>query len=339
VVQHGPWCKGKNMSLLLSGTNGLSDVDGSAATPAIRGTDANTGIFFPAADTIAFAEGGAEVMRIDSSGNVGIGTVSPGQKLVTASSATDSKIEIQNTSTAASTSKTSAVQFSGTDTVGTLKETGDIYVTPADNNYVGSNMLFYTRSSDAVTERARIDSNGNLLVGTTSPPSGSIGGGGFVRESFSRSSLWLASTSTSGANLAVFWNPNGAVGAINTSGSSTSYLTSSDYRLKEDIQPMQGALARVAALKPVTYKWKVDGSGGEGFIAHELQAVVPDCVTGEKDAVETYTDGDGIEQTRPKHQGIDTSFLVATLTAAIQEQQAIITALTARVEALEGTQQ
>jgi hypothetical protein len=61
------------MSLILSGTDGLSDVDGTAATPAIRGTDANTGIFFPAADTIGFAEGGAEVMRIDSSGNVGIG--------------------------------------------------------------------------------------------------------------------------------------------------------------------------------------------------------------------------------------------------------------------------
>ena len=69
------------MTLILSGTDGLSDVDGSAATPAIRGTDANTGIFFPAADTIAFSEGGAEVMRIDSSGNVGIGTSSPDLKL------------------------------------------------------------------------------------------------------------------------------------------------------------------------------------------------------------------------------------------------------------------
>jgi hypothetical protein len=58
------------MSLVLSGTNGLSDVDGTAATPAIRGTDTNTGIFFPAADTIAFSEGGVESMRIDSSGNL-----------------------------------------------------------------------------------------------------------------------------------------------------------------------------------------------------------------------------------------------------------------------------
>ena len=65
------------MSLILSGTDGLSDVDGSAATPAIRGTDANTGIFFPAADTIGFSEGGAEVARFDSSGNFGIGTTTP----------------------------------------------------------------------------------------------------------------------------------------------------------------------------------------------------------------------------------------------------------------------
>jgi len=68
------------MSVIISGDNGISDVDGSAGTPAIRGTDANTGIFFPAADTIAFAEGGAEAMRIDSSGNVGIGTSSPSYK-------------------------------------------------------------------------------------------------------------------------------------------------------------------------------------------------------------------------------------------------------------------
>jgi hypothetical protein len=65
------------MSLILSGTDGLSDVDGSAATPAIRGTDANTGMFFPAADTIAFSEGGAESMRIDSDGNLLVGSTSP----------------------------------------------------------------------------------------------------------------------------------------------------------------------------------------------------------------------------------------------------------------------
>jgi len=105
-----------------------------------------------------------------------------------------------------------------------------------------------------------------------------------------------------------------SVGTITTTLSATAYNTSSDYRLKENVAPMTGALATVAQLKPVTYTWKVDGSDGQGFIAHELQAVVPDCVTGEKDAV----DADG----KPVYQGIDTSFLVATLTAAIQELKA-----------------
>jgi hypothetical protein len=91
---------------------------------------------------------------------------------------------------------------------------------------------------------------------------------------------------------------------------------------------MTGALATVSQLKPVTYSWKADGSDGQGFIAHELQAVVPDCVTGEKDAV----DAEG----KPVHQGIDTSFLVATLTAAIQELKAIVDAQAVRIAALES---
>jgi hypothetical protein len=91
---------------------------------------------------------------------------------------------------------------------------------------------------------------------------------------------------------------------------------------------MIGALAKVAQLKPCTYTWKLDNSNGEGFIAHELAEVCSQAVHGEKDAV----DEDG----KPVYQGIDVSFLVATLTAAIQEQQALITALTARITALEA---
>jgi len=104
------------------------------------------------------------------------------------------------------------------------------------------------------------------------------------------------------------------VGKITTTSSATAYATSSDYRLKENVAPMTGALDTVAKLKPVTFTWKLDGKDGQGFIAHELQAVVPDCVSGEKDAV----DAEG----NPVYQGIDTSFLVATLTAAIQELKA-----------------
>ena len=86
---------------------------------------------------------------------------------------------------------------------------------------------------------------------------------------------------------------------------------------------MTDALSVVAQLKPVTYDWICDKSKGQGFIAHELQTVVPDCVSGEKDAVD--------ENGNPVYQAIDSSFLVATLTAAIQEQQVLITDLQARL--------
>jgi len=143
-----------------------------------------------------------------------------------------------------------------------------------------------------------------------------------IRLGYPGSNYWVSYASSTGSyNQFVFGNGNGTVGGINTNGSTTSFNTSSDYRLKEEVLPMTGALATVAKLKPVTFKWKVDGADGQGFIAHELQAIVPDCVTGEKDAVDA--------KGQPDYQSVDTSFLIATLTAAIQE-------LTARIAALEA---
>jgi len=178
--------------------------------------------------------------------------------------------------------------------------------------------------------KARINSSGQVLIGTSSViasvngPYLSVANGNATNYGIAIGNS--AGSSTSGA--IVFVNSNGSVGGITTSGSATTYSTSSDYRLKENIIPMTGALDTVQALKPVTYKWKADGSDGQGFIAHELQEVVPDCVTGEKDAVD--------EEGNIKPQGVDTSFLVATLTAAIQEQQTIINELKTRIEALES---
>ena len=299
------------MTLILSGTDGLSDVDGSAATPAIRGTDANTGIFFPAADTIAFAEGGAEVARFDSSGNLGIGTSSPSYKLDVRSSLAvlDGSANIGFYANGTSFTQVWQTFQSPNDLL--IKTTAAKYIAFLPNN----------------TEAMRIDSSGNLLINRTS----ALNSNWKVQidcTSGASTSLVLNATTTSNTEAAYFRNPNGIVGNISISGSSTAYNTSSDYRLKEAIAPMTGALAKVALLKPCTYKWKVDGSDGQGFIAHELDEVVPGCVTGEKDAV----DANG----NPQYQGIDTSFLVATLTAAIKEQQALITALTARIEALEA---
>lgn len=138
------------MSLLLSGTNGLSDVDGSASTPAVRGTDTNTGIFFPAADTIAFAEGGAEVARFDSSGNLGIGTSSPTNKL-----------EVNGIV------KLTPVTYSSTPSSsygGFLQGVNDGAFRVDSYNPTGNSYLAFgtNASSAAIVERMRIASNGAL---------------------------------------------------------------------------------------------------------------------------------------------------------------------------------
>ena len=174
-----------------------------------------------------------------------------------------------------------------------------------------------------------VKGDGVILLGTTTTE----GAGGITFSNASDSALYgkaiYNNSPYNGTRNAQYWAYNGSVvGYIQTSTSSTSYVTSSDYRLKEDIAPMTGALAKVALLKPCTYKWKLDGSDGQGFIAHELQEIVPDAVAGEKDAV----DEDG----KPQYQGVDTSFLVATLTAAIQELNAKVDAQALEIQALKG---
>ena len=173
-------------------------------------------------------------------------------------------------------------------------------------------------------ERARIGSGGEFLVGLST---------GFYGERFGVSSngtnfaSYRTATSTLSTHL-VFVNANGAVGSITTNGSTTAFNTSSDYRLKEDWQPMTGASERVLALKPVNFAWKVDGSRVDGFLAHEAQEVVPAAVAGEKDAVD--------DEGNPKYQGIDQSKLVPLLTAALQEALAEIANLKTRLTALEA---
>jgi hypothetical protein len=181
----------------------------------------------------------------------------------------------------------------------------------------------------------RIDSSGNVLFGKTSTDVTNAGIY-FEPTTYGRFNFVKSSASGAGATPACRFYYNGSVvGEITNTSTATAFTTSSDYRLKENILPMTGALAKVLQLNPVTYNWKSDGSSSEGFIAHELQAVVSQCVIGEKDAV----DAEG----KPVYQGIDTSFLVATLTAAIQELKTLvdtqvntITTLTDRITALEA---
>jgi hypothetical protein len=258
----------------------------------------------------------AERMRITSGGNVGIGTTNPSQLLQLEASGNPC-ILLKDT-----TNNVQAYMFAG-DTAS--------YVGSA-NNYP---VVFQVND----TEKMRIDTSGNLLVGTTSSDTSAVGARLLASNQIqaSKSGDWsfrMGRRDSGGIITEIYYNSS-RVGDIATNGSNTTYNSASDYRLKQDIAPMTSALAKVAALKPVTYKWKVDGSDGQGFIAHELAKIVPDAVRGEKDEV----DANG----KPVYQSIDTSVLVATLTAAIQELKAIndtqaetINALTARIVALES---
>jgi len=396
------------MSLILSGTDGLSDVDGTAATPAIRGTDANTGIFFPAADTIAFSEGGVEAARFDSSGNFGLGvtpsawgssvkaiqigartgvwTLSDNTYLSTNSyfDGTNSryigtqfatmysqqndgahKFYVAPSGTAgnaitftqamtldasgnlgvgtASPSDRLDVRFaSGTGTVKfgvTSSNNVKIYNTAGDIRLLSSdassdvlldsqrNVIFNTGNS----ERARIDSSGNLMVGTTNS-SGTVGAGFkvlggrpvTVNADTANTTTVYELYSTGAAAYRFYVGMGGTIFAT-----SITITAISDERLKENVRDIDTGLNSIMALKPRRFDWK-EGKGQDkknvaGFIAQEFEDVFPECVNTSK------AGADGIE-----YKNINHETLIPTLVKAMQEQQALITQLNARITALES---
>ena len=289
-------------------------------------------------------------MTLDASGNVGIG-VTP-SAWGAGFKATEYISGIQTSAVYGSGYNIGVVQnayYNGANWIYKTTQAASLY-----SSSLGTHSWYTAPSGTAgnaitFTQAMTLDANSILNVGTTT-----IGGvGGFtIRPLGTYCRLYLNSN---GTNDVFDFAQNGTqVGRIQIATTQTFYVTTSDYRLKENIAPMVGALEKVALLKPVTYKWKLDGSDGQGFIAHELAEVIPNSVAGEKDATEeqeyeispaipAVLDEEGNEvtpaveavmgtRTVPVYQGIDTSFLVATLTAAIQEQQALITSLTARLD-------
>jgi hypothetical protein len=172
------------------------------------------------------------------------------------------------------------------------------------------------------TQAMTLDASGNLLVGLTVDSFAPAKGVSMFAGNSSRVAVGHANGTASGDYYHSFAYNSTVIGSITQNGTTgVLFNTSSDYRLKDSVKPLSGGLARINALKPSIYKWKSDGSAGEGFLAHELAEVVPFAVSGEKDAV----NADG----SIKSQGIDMSRIVPILVAAIKE-------LTARVEALEA---
>jgi hypothetical protein len=208
---------------------------------------------------VGFYTANAERMRIDSSGNVGIGTSSPARQLHVkdGSSYGYARVEGASGGFGGVLELVSNSVGSGTDFAGAL----DFYMTPS--NHIGrirvqrqsgaadsGDMLFYTANAGSLSEKMRIDSSGNLLVGCTSLPSASVKGSAFLNDA-NQGRLYVASNNTGAQDLAYWINPNGVVGTITTNGSSTAYNTSSDYRLKDIDGPITNSGAYIDALRPV----------------------------------------------------------------------------------------
>jgi hypothetical protein len=237
---------------------------------------------------------------------------------------------INNTPVGATTANTGAFTTLGATGVATFSAgtaSAPAITTTGDTNtgifFPAADTIAFTEGG---TEAMRIASTGNISLGPVYTAAGAETT--TAVHASDNYIIYSNANTTSSLIRQYFFNPNGTVGSISTSGSATTYATSSDYRLKENIAPMTGALAKVAQLKPCTYTWKADGEQGQGFIAHELQEVAPQAVSGEKDAVN--------ENGTIKPQGVDTSFLVATLTAAIQELKAELDGVKAELATLKA---
>lgn len=293
------------------------------------------------ADSLGFATAGSEAARIDSSGRLGVGTSSP-QSIVDISQANGGDVYITNPSnygTSPGISPTNRVSngiswrgniATGFGSTASIGETNFIRSVLENTSVANSSLqgryalTFGTARGGAsvasANERMRITSDGLLRIGFTTEAVGAHDGvqlGTTDKRIFSR-------TATGTVNQIRFANGNGYVGSITTNLNSTAFNTSSDYRLKENIIPLTDAISRLSQLSVCRFNFKNSPEVTlDGFLAHEAQAVVPECVTGTKDEVD--------DEGNPVYQAIDQSKLVPLLTAALQEALAKIEVLEQRL--------
>jgi hypothetical protein len=335
----------------------------------IHDGDTNTAIRFPAADTIAFETDGSERARIDSSGRLLVGPAASsiptnganaGLQLHNVANANGAQLSIVKFNTAAGggtlvlgKSKSATVAagavVANNDSLGNIVFVGDdgtdlgssgaqisasVDGTPGANDMPGR-LVFSTTAdgSASPTERMRIDNAGKVFFGKTSTDNNVVGmlyeqTGNLIVTRSGNVPLILNRTTNDGT-VADFRTSNTTRGTISISGSTTSYNTTSDYRLKENVVLLTGAIDRLQQIPVHRFNFIADpDTVVDGFIAHEAAAIVPECVTGEKDEVDENGD--------PIYQGIDQSKIVPLLTAALQEAIAKINALEARITALEA---
>ena len=280
-----------------------------------------------------------ERMRILSSGNVAIGSTTASSPLhvfgidTTIGLHTYPQLTLQTASTDGAADKGSGIMFLNHDG-GSGKFGGNIRVLN-ENSTSGNHasfMAFSTRpAGGSVSERMRINSSGRVLIKCedfTNDP-GTSNRGVMIGDT-SSGSIFSSGSATGTQTHLIFRNGNGDVGLVQTSGSSTSYNTQSDYRLKENAVAISDGITRLKTLKPYRFNFKTDPSTTvDGFFAHEVTAV-PEAISGTKDEVALADDKDkNLKRGDPIYQGIDQSKLVPLLVAAVKE-------LITKVETLEA---
>jgi hypothetical protein len=290
--------------------------------------------------TIKFMNDALEHMRITSSGNVGIGTSSPGTALQVEKDWVSNYGSI-NISHSTNSLGGLGIRCNGVFKSALIYKGGTNGALLDIGTYAAEPITFRTNNA----ERMRIDGTGivrMLMDNYTANPSGSNQGITFRNNGSTARTMELGISATGNATVVQFYNGNGGVGNIQLNGSATAYNTSSDYRLKENVNYDFDATTRLKQLKPARFNFIADDTKiVDGFIAHEVSSVVPEAISGEKDAVKVWQEGEELPEgvsvgdnkldengnTIIDTQGIDQSKLVPLLVKTIQELEARITAL------------
>jgi hypothetical protein len=382
--------------------------NGTAAAPAITGTDTDSGVYF-GTNTVALSTNGTAAVTVDSSQNVGVGTSSPAAKVDVAGAASsvgfkvrgggNSGINILDVADAGGSGRT-IINASGNLGVGTTSPVGRIdslangyaafvarsagsgagqsvaSLTSIDSTAANYAAAIYAASVHAfyiaATEVGRFDANGRLGVGTVTPTGQihSANTAGYVGVTVTTTNNHGVLSQVSGTGYGVYgysssssyggvlgYDPTNTYFTILGYGGYSLYANSSAYiggvvypsdrRLKENDQNITNALSKVMQLRAVSFDWKAESSRGiqkggatpdYGFIAQEVETVLPDLVHSATSPArpEGITSPLSLEEQLGEHKGIDYARFVPFLTAAIQEQQVLITQLTDRIAALEA---
>jgi|TARA_R100000455_G_C6247554_1_gene104939 hypothetical protein len=334
------------MALNINGTTGISGVDGDNATPALQGSDSNTGVSF-----------GSDIVRLNTGGST--------------------KVEVQSDQIDVN-DRLDVIHNGSTNYIAEFKNTNTstpygLFANSPSSASPGYPIISVNQQGVSPSTKFRIDSHhGRIYINTDSMAavSGGSADAKFI-DSNDGTRFFSSRSSTNAREHFIFYNPNGDVGDITTSSSSTTFNTSSDYRLKENQVSISDGITRLKTLKPYKFNWKADTSTiVDGFFAHEVTTAVPEAVTGVKDGTENCSnvvldkDGKFLEKdvtedqwnagkaqepaiypsdstwsasyTKNVYQKIDHSKLVPLLTAALQEAVGKIETLETKVAALEA---